>query len=249
MIVAEIYTQTDGKVAAFVLRGHSDRGKRGHGYNIRCAEVSALSQAAYLAVRKYLSREVAVENHEHGGLGVELKESPDELTEAVFQTMLTGLREIEKVSPQVVKIVTIEMDKSVENNLQSKIKSMQPSRAKDLPELNVGEVIIRAEIFTDGGKVAGFSIEERKSKVKEFDIYRASIWALARAAFSCVKEHLNRDLEFETETRRLVMKLKSSPDAVTEAVFQTMLIGLLEIEKLAPQVVRVEEKLLGGEIK
>ena len=249
MIVAEIYTQGDGKIAAFVLRGHSDSGKRGHGYNIRCAEVSALSQSAYLAIRKYLNRAVAVENHEHGGLGVELKESPDELTEAVFQTMLTGLRTIEKVAPQVVKIAMIEMDKSVESNLQNKIKSMQPSRGKDLPELKVGEVIIRAEIFSDGGKVSGFSIEERKSKVKEFDIYRASIWALTRAAFSCVKDYLKRDLEFETGTRRLVMKLKSSPDAVTEAVFQTMLIGLLEIEKLAPQVVRVEEKFLGGENK
>ena len=182
-------------------------------------------------------------------MGVELKESPDELTEAVFQTMLTGLQTIEKVAPQVVKIAMIEMDKSVESNLQNKIKSMQPSRGKDLPELKVGEVIIRAEIFSDGGKVSGFSIEERKSKVKEFDIYRASIWALARAAFSCVKDYLKRDLEFETGTRRLVMKLKSSPDAVTEAVFQTMLIGLLEIEKLAPQVVRVEEKFLGGENK
>ena len=248
MIVAEIYTQADGKIAAFVIHGHSDVNSGGHGYNIHCAEASMLSQAAYLGIRSYLNCDVAAENNEHGGLGVKLKNAPDELTEAVFQTMLIGLREVEKIAPQVVKIEMIRLNTTAEKNLQRKIKSMNPTRAKDLPELGVKDVRIRAEIYhDDGGKVSGFSVEECKTKVNEFKIYRASIWILVKAAFSCVKDFLKHDLEIEADARRLAIKLNDSPDEVTEAVFQTMLIGLREVEKIAPQVVNVEEKFLGGE--
>lgn len=239
MIVAEIYTQSDGKIAAFVLRGHSSFG--GHGYDVYCAEVSVLSQSAYFAIRQYLNREVAVENHEHGGLGVELKDAPDDLTEAVFQTMLIGLRHVAEVAPEVVRIEMIQLDTAAETNLQSKINSMTQSRGGDLPALNVEEVKICAEIFQTGdGKVTGFTVEESSAEmVNELKIYCAGVWALTKAAFSCVKDYLKRDLEFSADTGRLTMKLKNPPDEVTEAAFQTMLIGLREIEKIAPQAVKI----------
>lgn len=239
MIVAEIYTQSDGKIAAFVLRGHSSFG--GHGYDVYCAEVSVLSQSAYFAIRQYLNREVAVENHEHGGLGVELKDAPDDLTEAVFQTMLIGLRNVAEVAPEVVRIEMIQLDTAAETNLQSKINSMTQSRGGDLPALNVEEVKICAEIFQTGdGKVTGFTVEESSAEmVNELKIYCAGVWALTKAAFSCVKDYLKRDLEFSADTGRLTMKLKNPPDEVTEAAFQTMLIGLREIEKIAPQAVKI----------
>ena len=238
MIVAEIYTQSDGKIAAFVLRGHSSFG--GHGYDIYCAEVSVLSQSAYFAIRQYLNRDVAVENHEHGGLGVELKDAPDDLTEAVFQTMLIGLRHVAEVAPNVVRIEMIELDTAAEANLQSKINSMTQSHGGELPELNVEEVKILAEIFQTGDKVTGFSVEERGAEmVRELKIYCAGVWALTKAAFSCVKDYLKRELDFEADAGRLTMKLKNPPDEVTEAVFQTMLIGLREIEKIAPQAVKI----------
>jgi hypothetical protein len=250
MIIADVYTHSNGKIVACVLRGHNSIGKNGHGYNIHCAEISALSQSACLSIANYLNRDVTG-NNEHGGLGIELKNAPDELTEAVFQTMLIGLRNIEKVAPNSIKISMIEMDASAEANLQSKINSMQPSPVSDLPELNVKEVKICVDIHKDdGGNTIGFSIEERKTKAKEFKIYRASIWALAESAFFCIKDYLKRNLRFKHDSHRLAMKLKNSPDKVTEAVFQTMLIGLLEIKKLAPQVVNVTEKFsLGGENK
>lgn len=239
MIVAEIYTQNDGKIVAFVLSGHSSFG--GHGYDVYCAEVSVLSQAAYFAIRQYLNRDVAVENHEHGGLGVELEDAPDDLTEAVFQTMLIGLRAVEEAAPNVLKIQLIQMDSSAEENLQSKINSMTQSRGGNLPKLGVEEVKISAEIFqNDDGKVTGFSVVERDGDTaSEFKIYCAGIWALVKAAFLCVRDYLKRSLKFESETGKLAVKLENAPDEVTEAVFQTMLIGLLEIEKLAPQAVKV----------
>ena len=241
MIVAEIYTQSDGKISAFVLRGHSNTAAPG--YDVYCAEVSMLSQSAYLGIRKYLNREVEA-NHEHGGLGVELKYKPDELTEAVFQTMLIGLKVVAENAPNVLQIKMIEQDKSAEENLQSKIKSMNQSRGGTLPKLDFRDVKIRADIYrSNSGKIIGLAVEECDAEfVNEFKIYRASIRALVKAAFSCIKDYLKRDLEFEIDSRRLVMKLKNPPDEVTEAVFQTCLIGIREVEKLAPQIVRLEEK-------
>ena len=250
MIVAEIYTQSDGKIVGFVLRGHSV-GKGGHGYNIHCAEASMLSQAAYLGIRGYLNRDAAAENNEHGGLGVELKNAPDDLTEAVFRTMLIGLKAVERVAPKAVKVKMRKIDKSTEADLQSKISRMNPSRSKPLPKLPIDDVMIRAEIFHGvDGNVTGFCVEERDGKlINELQIYRASIWILVKATFSCVKDHLKRGVEFETSANRLTMRLTTAPDAVTEAAFQTMLIGLREVEKLAPQIINVTENFLGGENK
>lgn len=241
MIVAEIYKQTGGKIVAFVVRGHSTLGK--HGYNVHCAEVSMLSQSAYLGIGRYLNRNTALANHEHGGLGLELTDAPDELTEAVFQTMLIGLREIEKVAPKIIHVELIEMDSTAENSLQGKIKRMTPSPRRPLPNVDIDKAKIRVEIFSDGdGKIIGFSIEERDTKiVNELKIYCASVWIQSRAAFLCLKDYLKRDIEFDSDSRHLRLNLKTPPDAVTEAVFQTMLIGLRELEKLAPQIVNVTE--------
>ncbi len=245
MIVAEIYKHSDGKVAAFVFSGHSGSGS--HGYNIHCAQVSMLSQTAFLGIRQYLNRDVAAENFEHGGLGVELKNPPDELTEAVFQTMLIGLRKIKKLAPNDLKLKVIPLSTAAEENLQSKINDMTPSANKPLPKVEVEDVRIRANIFRNAdGKVVGFSVEESDAKpLKEFMIYSESIWILVRSSFYCVKDFLKRDLEFKWKSRRLAMTLKTSPDELTEAVFQTMIIGLREVEKLAPQIVNVTETLGG----
>lgn len=244
MIDAEIYTQSDGKTVGFVLRGHSERNDaRGHGYNVRCAEVSALSSAAYLGIRQYLNREAATENNEHGGLGFELKEAPDALTEAVFQVMLTGLRGVEKNAPQVIKISMIKLDAVAEANLHRKLDNMKPTPSQPLPKLNVQQVRIRADIFRAAdGNICGFSIRERKGKtVDEFEIYRASIWALTKAVVACVKDYLKRAAKIENKFRKAAVELEDAPDAVTEAVFQTLLIGLREIERQAPQVIQVNE--------
>ena len=243
MIVAEFYTASNEKIAAFVLSGHSG-GKKGRGYNVYCAEASMLSQSAYLGIRKYLNREVAVENNEHGGLGVQLKNAPDELTEAIFQTMLIGLRKVKKLAPKFFKIKFIPMDATAEENLQNKINGMKPSPVKPLPEFEVEDVRIRADIFrNDDGKIIGFQIEEFDTEnLKELQIYCESVWILARASFYCVKDYLKRDLQFKWKSRRLSMILKTPPDEITEAVFQTMLIGLREVEKLKKKIIKVEEK-------
>ena len=102
MIVAEIYTQADGKITGFSIDGHSGTAPRGQ--DIYCAGVSTVSQAAYICIYEHLKRSFQG-NFGNGKLSLILNNPPDEATEAVFQTMLIGIREIEKIAPQAVKLI------------------------------------------------------------------------------------------------------------------------------------------------
>ena len=102
MIVAEIFTQADGKITGFSIDGHSNTAPRGQ--DIFCAGVSTVSQAAYMCFYEHLKRKFKGDFGE-GRLALELQEPPDEVTEGVFRTMLIGIREIEKLAPQAVKLI------------------------------------------------------------------------------------------------------------------------------------------------
>ena len=238
MIKAEIYTQPDGKVTAFLISGHSSSG--GPGYDVYCAEISTLSYAARICIKQHLNRDISLENFEHGGLGIELENAPDELTEAVFQTMLIGMRHVEQNAPQVLKIEFIEMDTSTEDDLQNQIKNMSQSSGNPLPKFEVPQVKIRADIYKSGGKISGFTVEENKNfDMDELKIYCAGIWSLARSAFLCTKDYLKRAIDFESVEGCLKLKLKTPPDDLTEAVFQMMLLGMREIENLKPSALKI----------
>ena len=101
MIRAEIYSDGE-KITGFSIFGHSGTAPRGH--DIYCAGVSSLSQSAYLALVDHLKCEVDMVQAS-GKLTVKLKEAPTDLTEAVFQTMLLGLIEIEKLKPEALKLI------------------------------------------------------------------------------------------------------------------------------------------------
>ena len=101
MIKAEIYTQADGKMIGFSVNGHANTAPSG--YDIYCAGVSSLTQSAFLCIRDHLKRDFDAD-FAHGKLEMKLKTPPDDLTEAVFQTMLIGMREISNIAPQIVKL-------------------------------------------------------------------------------------------------------------------------------------------------
>lgn len=101
MIVAEIYKQGDGKIIGFSLDGHSNTAK--HGYDIYCAAASMISSSVFVCLRDYLKRDFDWDAT-HGRLMVKLKDKPDELTEVAFQTLLIGMREVEKQVPKIVKV-------------------------------------------------------------------------------------------------------------------------------------------------
>ncbi|MBQ7477770.1 MAG: ribosomal-processing cysteine protease Prp [Selenomonadaceae bacterium] len=105
MIEVSIFLSQGERISGFRVTGHS--GTAAKGRDIVCAGVSALAQAALLGIGEYLHREVEY-SVASGKLCMKLKGAPDDLTEAVLQTMLLGLMEIEKLSPRAVRIKRVQ---------------------------------------------------------------------------------------------------------------------------------------------
>ena len=100
--------------------------------------------------------------------------------------------------------------------------------------------MIKAEIFSGNGKIVGFSISGHSGSAPiGKDIYCAGVSTLSQAAFICITDYLKREIEGDG---KLSLRLKTPPDEQTEAVFQTMLMGLKEIEKLVPKFLKVTIK-------
>jgi hypothetical protein len=200
-----------------------------------------LSQTAFVCIKNYLNCEISTANFEHGGIGLELKNAPNEMTEAVFQTMLAGFKNVQTVAPDVLKIEFIELNAPSENTLQKKINRMNQSSSGYISKINSNQVKISADIYKDENeKISGFSINEKNSEMPaEMRIYCAGIWAISKAVFLTIKDYLKCDINFVTEAGKLELTLKNSANSLTETVFQMLMIGLREIEKLVPQVLKI----------
>ena len=111
--------------------------------------------------------------------------------------------------------------------------------------------MIVAQIFKrDDGKIIGFSLDGHSNQAKHGqDIYCAAASMISSSVFVCLRDYLKRDMSGEAKHGRLMMKLKGEPDDKTEVAFQTLLLGMREVEKQVPKIVKVEEKILGGETK
>ena len=101
MIKVEIFKESTDRIVGFEVAGHS--GTAEHGQDIVCAGVSSLAQTALLGLGEHLHRDMDY-SVASGKLKMQLKGAPDELTEAILQTMLLGLMEIAKLSPEGVRI-------------------------------------------------------------------------------------------------------------------------------------------------
>ena len=101
MIEIKIFSCQDEKITGFKVTGHSGTAVRGE--DVVCAGVSSLTQTALLGLGEYLHRDLDY-SVASGKLSMKLGCAPDSLTEAILQTMLLGLIEIEKLSPKAVRI-------------------------------------------------------------------------------------------------------------------------------------------------
>lgn len=101
MIKVKIFRNSIGKISGFKVTGHANTAP--HGQDIVCAGVSALTQTAILGIAKHLQRKITYDV-KNGNLELNLLGNPDELTDAIFETMLLGLVEIEKINPKNIKI-------------------------------------------------------------------------------------------------------------------------------------------------
>jgi hypothetical protein len=102
MINIEIRRNSENAVEMVKVSGHAYFAPRGH--DIVCAGVSSLVQAAIMGLERHLNRDINL-CQTKDLLAVELIEKPDELTEAILETMLLGLGEIAKLYPKSVRIV------------------------------------------------------------------------------------------------------------------------------------------------
>lgn len=98
----EIVFKTEkNRVKGFSVTGHANTAP--HGHDIICAGVSALTQTALLGLGEHLKKNIDYKA-DSGDLFLNLKDEPDELTDAILKTMKLGLNEIAKLYPKIVKI-------------------------------------------------------------------------------------------------------------------------------------------------
>lgn len=84
------------------VSGHS--GTAAKGSDIVCAGISVLAQAAVVGISEHLRREVEYSIDPGGDLKLKLKGDPDDLTEAVFETVRLGFAGVAEASPGAVRI-------------------------------------------------------------------------------------------------------------------------------------------------
>ena len=98
MTTITVYTSDDGAVRGFLASGHAG-GKKIRGYDLVCCAVSALTQTGVNAL------EAAVRD---GYLRCELPQAIDagqmEKAQVVLQTVMTGLTDIQKIYPNLIRI-------------------------------------------------------------------------------------------------------------------------------------------------
>ncbi len=90
-------------ITGYRVSGHAGYAKAGE--DIICSAVSALTQASLLGLERHLKLKPSyVVNQEDGILEVALNSAPNDLTEAIMQTMLYGVDSIARQCPQYVRI-------------------------------------------------------------------------------------------------------------------------------------------------
>ena len=102
MIEIGIYEEKDGRISAFSVHGHSGTAPKGR--DIVCAGVSTLAQTALLGLGRHLHREIDYHIDSSGDLHMELREAPDDLSEAILRTMRLGFAEIANAYPDAVRV-------------------------------------------------------------------------------------------------------------------------------------------------
>lgn len=102
MIQATIERDPNGRITGFFLKGHAEAAA--YGKDIVCAAVSALAQTAVMGIERHLGRAITLKIAD-GLLDCRLKEAPDDLTEAILETMVMGLREIALQKRKYVRVI------------------------------------------------------------------------------------------------------------------------------------------------
>ena len=106
MTTITVYTPDGSVISGFKAEGHAG-GRRIRGYDLVCCAVSALTQTGVNALCSVAGVEPAVEVRD-GFLSCFLPEHLDgktmETAQIVLRTMMTGLTDIQKIYPNLIRI-------------------------------------------------------------------------------------------------------------------------------------------------
>lgn len=109
MIAVVVYRDAGGRVWGFRYSGHADFGE--HGEDIVCAAVSAIAQTTVLGLMRHLDVPVDVKQKPGllecrlaGGSRAAQEAAENPAVQALFETMVLGVREVEKQYPEHVRL-------------------------------------------------------------------------------------------------------------------------------------------------
>ena len=106
MTTITVYTLDSGMIGGYVAGGHAG-GKRIRGYDLVCCAVSALTQTGVNALVSVAGVKPEVEVRD-GYLKCILPDGMDEKTsqsaQIVLRTIMTGLTDIQKIYPNLIRI-------------------------------------------------------------------------------------------------------------------------------------------------
>lgn len=104
--------------------------------------------------------------------------------------------------------------------------------------------MIRIQIFRQSnGKIFGYHVKGHSQTAEHGrDILCAGVSALTQTILLGLSEQLHRkDLEYKISSGDLFVKLNGEPNQDTQNLFETMRLGLIEIEKINPKAVHIVE--------
>ena len=101
--------------------------------------------------------------------------------------------------------------------------------------------MVTVEIFRqEDGKITGFSAQGHSGTApRGEDIVCAGVSSLTDSAFLGITEYLHRNVISKDSSGKLQMMLESRPDERTEAILETMLLGLSAIAEAYPAALRI----------
>ncbi|MBR1421555.1 MAG: ribosomal-processing cysteine protease Prp [Selenomonadaceae bacterium] len=105
--------------------------------------------------------------------------------------------------------------------------------------------MINIKISLQKSKIVGFEISGHANTApRGQDIVCAGVSSISQTALMGIGAYLKRDVDYEQAPPDrggfLSMKLNSNPDDLTEAILRTMILGLKEIERLYPKIIKIE---------
>ena len=100
MTTITVYTSADGAVRGFLASGHAG-GKKIRGYDLVCCAVSALTQTGVNALEAVAKTTPGYLKCE---LPRELEAGAAQKAQIVLQTVMTGLTDIQKIYPNLIRI-------------------------------------------------------------------------------------------------------------------------------------------------